>query len=453
MVVTPPRPGYVKDIFGNEFPAGRMSTEPTQSRKLLIVIPYYEGDRTDAEELASLMADLERVPSTAADVMLFRRFDAKEFSLDVRAKLETKFGRVLMRTCRQTDGKGYPFGPNSMFYDMVMQFGQLPEWRENYYAFINFEPDAVPSRPGWITEIARAFQRASDEGFACLGYIHNDPVRHLNGMAVYAIDIWRKVPAQRLSGGPPHICYDIYQAENLLPLACTTPLIHFEYKRPTISAEDLFNNPAAIFHGVKDGSARRWVRLRHVSGDGSVLNKTVFTYVDNQDVIGSAENVALSELWRKGWLSRGWNPVVLRPRDAHHSVLKERLPNLQLDTMPLLALHAMGGGLITEVDVMPAQFTPELLDGIEGLSILSTTNTHSMLWADRPALERLLSDWAVAWTNAEKAAKPFAIPFGNPDWRKAFAVQFSQAAIMEHGAGQPRRAVIEKYLRGELGGA
>ena len=67
---------------------------PLAHQKLLIVIQYYDGDKESAEDLASLIADLERIQNKEADILIFRRFDASEFSRSVRSKLEDKFDKV-----------------------------------------------------------------------------------------------------------------------------------------------------------------------------------------------------------------------------------------------------------------------------------------------------------------------------------------------------------------------
>lgn len=238
-------------------------------RKLLICLSYYEGDREAAEDLALLLAELERTRNREADVLLVRRNDAREFSAPVKAKLELKFDRVLTHICRRTDARGYPHGANQMFGDLAMLMAHSVPFATEYYAWLNLESDVVPTRPGWIGELAAQWPQVESAQKAALGYIHDDPTPHLNGMALYAPNLLKRVP--QLLGANPQICYDIWHAKRVLPLAESTPLIHFNYRQETITPADLFavrdgqSVAPCLFHGVKDRSARQAVRARFVT--------------------------------------------------------------------------------------------------------------------------------------------------------------------------------------------
>lgn len=364
-----------------------MRKAPVEKR-FLICIQYYDGDRQIAEEVASLICDLERTRNHEADILLVRRADAQEFTAGTRAKLEAKFDRVSTHVCRQLDGRGWPFGCNSLAYDLFDIMANTAPYRDKYYAFIPLEPDVVPTREGWISELITEWKQAHAEGFSAIGYIHDNPRRHVNGVAVWSADTARAVPGKQLRGGSAQIPWDVRHADLLLPLTKQTSLISFKFRRPTITSDELFATGAAIYHGVKDSSARIAVRDKFVAmkkvaplNAPNPLNApkrtNVYTYF--QQLTGtSIEDQAILDTWRQGWSTRGWNPVILSERDAikhqkfaEYGIKIEKLPvagdknRIANKFFRWLALDQVGGGLMVDYDALPGEFTPERisLDG------------------------------------------------------------------------------------------
>lgn len=447
------------------------SKQKAQVRRFLICLSYYEGDREAAEDLLLLIAELERTRNHDADILINRRNDARDISAPVKAKLELKFNKVVYHTCRRSDARGYPFAPNQMFSDLVMLMAHSVPFATDYTHWLNMETDAVPTRPGWIGELTAEWRRIEATGKAAMGYIHNDPVPHLNGMAVYSPSLLKRVP--QLIGSSPSVCYDIWHSKRILPHAEGTPLIKFDYRKATIAADELFGDPSvALYHGVKDRSARLAVRGRHVTftdrpknaisaipaeikesmnAQGQSLSRSmaaaerapiilhqsdhklevshlqdptdftvpsletpdaevligstlgtqklasgnrvpvenpvtirvaeapakrpnVYTYSHKHDGVAKAELAAILAAWTKGWTSRGWNPVVLTLRDAAKHVKFDEF-QAKVEKLPCvgdknrmahrfyrwLALDVVGGGLMTDWDVLPADFGPKII--------------------------------------------------------------------------------------------
>jgi hypothetical protein len=441
---------------GRIVPASKsFGAQKQKLKKFLVVIQHYNGDVEDAEALASLIADLERTRNREADVMLFRRADSREMSASVRAKLESKFDRVILQACRRSDAKGYPFGANQMWSDLVMLMAQVPPFATDYYAFINLEADVVPLRPGWISELITAWKSAHATGKAAIGHIHDNPVNHLNGLAVYSADLFRRVASNKLMGGSPTTCYDIYFANFLRPHALDSNLIAFSYRKPTITAEELYatqkNGEApALYHGVKDGSARAAVRARHITftqpvpvapplvsvpqstriSDSPVVSMAgspptkpapvapvappapgkrpnVYCYHQPATKANADEQHAIQAIWRKAWTSRGWNPVVLTLREAARNPRFEAFQD-RLEKLPYiggkkesfnrfnrwLALEMEKGGLMVDVDVLPGAFTPaDLIRNDVGL-VLSPRDSQGITAAvfDFPNLVQFIQE-------------------------------------------------------------
>ncbi len=243
------------------------------ARKLLIVLPFWDGDHEPMAELCRLIADIEPTLNRQADVMLYCRNDAQIMEEDVRLALASRFGKVQVHRCRRRGTFGYPYGPNEMFYDLI-EFFRQPKWRQEYFAFLNMEYDCVPLTTDWIARLIEEFRRVTaDEAHFAMGHIHggitgdgrNNGPMHLNGAAMYAMDIWDRAGAMTIIGGNPRIAYDFEHAPKFLPISVNTPLMHFKWRHTTTTPEELFGlekegQKPVFYHGVKDGSARAAVR-------------------------------------------------------------------------------------------------------------------------------------------------------------------------------------------------
>ena len=100
----------------------------------------------------------------------------------------------------------------------------------------------------------------------------------------------------------------------------------------------------------------------------------VFTYYDDF----KNRKDPLIDLWRESWSKHGWTPVVLTPEDVkphpNHAAFVEavaRLPTVNNRKYELacyvrhLAMSMVGGGLLTDYDVMCYGFTPQNLTSLE----------------------------------------------------------------------------------------
>lgn len=468
---------------GSYQPVSRPSlASQTHNQKFLVVLQYYEGDREAAEELGALIADLERVRNKDADILILRRHDANEFDRGIRTKLEDRFEKVFFETCRRRDATGYPFAPNQMWSDIVTLVGQVPQWRDKYYAFIPMESDCTPLHPGWIGELIEEFRNARAHNYAAVGHIHASPVEHLNGVAVYDTNIWRIVGGNKLNGSDPQVAYDIYHRNSILPLAFNTPRIMMEFQRPTITAEDLFRPwkegiEPSMFHGVKDGSARAAVRAKHIafSETRDISKRTVFTY-EHQRPNNSATSTKY-QLWYEAWKSRGWNPVKLSLRDAirspKYAAVKEVIDKLKVgSTQPdmverltrWVALDSIGGGFMVDSEVLPNNFSPEHLKATS--ATFETTDAFGILGAslDRKSLAEFLEKLRTFLVNSEiRLAAPeldilktcdgigtvdtkIAV-YGELNWRMAPLVCFSQSEMQRVGAQGNTLQQMERFLR------
>ena len=464
---------------GRIVPASKpTSGKPVSDRKLLLVFQYWEGDKSTVEDLACLVSDLERVKNTSTDILLFARHDATLISPSVVAKLQAKFGKVMQARCRRR-ASGYPYGANAMFYDLVGLLAQFDPYRSEYYAFLNLESDCVPTCQGWLGKLAAAYHAAFDAGKACIGHVQpENAMPHMNGVAVYAIDIWSRVGASKLDGGPPHVAYDMYQGKTLLPFALDTELIRLDYNKPTITAEELFASKAVLYHGVKDASARTAVRAKFVSFEGKkdLSGETVFTYFEPR-CNATVEQQSILTLWDQAWRSRGWNPVVLKRRDAighrrYREVMQTvaKLPFmgdrrvLEDRMVRWLALSLAGGGLLSEYDVIPEDFPPQAIvngTGFGGSSLVYAKGEYlNYLIENLASYEAKPEDVRNGQPHVDEAQvvsnllvdpRSEIAMFSTVNSLKSKAIHFSRFAIdTTQSRGLPKSAVMRKYLQGEL---
>ncbi len=488
-------PAMVRMSDGRYVPASRpFDARKVTQTKLLLILQYYEGDKQAAEELGSLIADLERVRNRNTDVMIFARHDATEYDRTIRTKLEAKFDKVVFQRCRRKDAKTYPFASNEMFYDLVTLVGQFAPWKDDYFAFLNLESDCTPLHPGWIAELVDQFQIAKARGYSAIGHLcintvgpAKGPPDHMNGVAVYSTDFWKTVGAGKLNGGNPQVAYDVFHAKDILPHAQDTPYITLSFNRPTISPADLFkrhkgNVESAIYHGVKDDSARAAVRARHIEFS-EVQEKTVFTYFHAPGHIGADEQKAILSAWKEAWLSRGWNPVVLTFREASQngklaafSEAVKKFPDVTTlnPWLRWLALETIGGGFLVDYDVVPARFTPAQLRKYNELAPFSTFSAigDETLSAAQFSREKI-AEWVSVLTRYEVQPgdtivtdrtifeRAFADPvnrdqhaitlaYGKPGWKEAAMIHFSDESMLKHGVkGERKSSAMERYLRGE----
>ena len=70
-------------------------------KKLLIVLSYYDGDAEAAASLLKLITDLQPERCKIADLLLFRRNDARQLNDGITQPLLAKFDFVHQRRCRR----------------------------------------------------------------------------------------------------------------------------------------------------------------------------------------------------------------------------------------------------------------------------------------------------------------------------------------------------------------
>lgn len=129
-----------------------MSNPKPPSSKILIQIPFWQGDRTQAFKLARLLADLQPGLCDLADILFTARFDARHGEETIKY-VSRKF-KVWKHTSKRRQ-TGWPLGCNGLLFGGLEFFyhkktaGQIP----NYRAILNIESDCVPLTRDWLSRI------------------------------------------------------------------------------------------------------------------------------------------------------------------------------------------------------------------------------------------------------------------------------------------------------------
>ena len=240
----------------------------SKDSSLMVCLAYWEGDWAMAREVARLLSDLLPSRQSNVEFLFQRRFDFESPDADIVRHCEEKFARVHVRRARRR-GIGFPMGCNELAFDMfdfmLCEHDSFP----HIDAALLIEADCVMTSRAWNHELIDEWRRAQAAGkFVCGAFIPGNSDGgpfHINATAIYRWDILRHVP--ELVGSPGTVGWDWYHGTRLHPVGHYTPLIHLDYRRKSITPEELFypvknKKVPVLYHGVKDDSAIRAVRER-----------------------------------------------------------------------------------------------------------------------------------------------------------------------------------------------
>lgn len=244
-----------------------MSGSPT---RLLVVVPYWEGDKQKMEQVIKLACDLLDSKSDRAELLFVARFDADFPSPSIQEEAAEKFSKVHLWRCHRR-GMGFPSGCNEMALGIL---DYILTQRDNDLAFTDIstflilESDCVITRRTWVEEICNAWDSLSGLGKLVAGALQSkekwgvDIGDHINAVALYDPDILCFLPC--LTRCPTNRGWDHHFGPVIMPYAVDSALFKLDYQRQTISEEELYRDASVlIYHGVKDESAINAVRKRN----------------------------------------------------------------------------------------------------------------------------------------------------------------------------------------------
>lgn len=225
--------------------------------KLLLALQVYPGDFDQATELCRLISDIE--PRRRRDIE-FALFVTREVTQDMiddlNHILSTKFTFTVIRSKRF--GKGWPAGPNDLWQEGMRQMLQTNGiYKKGWTHILTFEPDCIPMRPDWINCLVEECRRMDVQQKDVCGAVceSENPARiHINGNALFRVDIVSRHPILSGAGGP----WDFFHRGLLLSLGIDSNFIDQRYGDKETHSVEFFEEirkngqRLAFLHGLKD---------------------------------------------------------------------------------------------------------------------------------------------------------------------------------------------------------
>lgn len=228
--------------------------------RMLILLPFWDGDKAQMGKLARLLTDLEPTKTQLADILFISRFDAKHDPALVKY-VSKRFNVFTHRSMRQ--GTGWPMGCNGLWFGTIEWCYHMIAAKKApaYRALINMEADCIPLRRDWLAEIRRQWISVSkDRPVAMAGDIINVGGRdHINANAVISGDLrFLKWMATIAGGHEKRAGWDWYLAGDICRWGwARLPGIKSRWNTPTFTDADWIREVSegtTLFHGVKDES-------------------------------------------------------------------------------------------------------------------------------------------------------------------------------------------------------
>ena len=138
--------------------------------------------------------------------------------------------------------------------------------------------------------------------------------------------------------------------------------------------------------------------------------KKVYAYYESLALTNQAEEFSKANLWKESWTRAGWNPVMLNTSHAQISNVRNKLftklfqsfpslikeqneceDTLRLRLNRLCALHAAGGGWMSDYDVLNIGFSPQLAEAYEKNSFVISGKPAYLIWISNEIINAAMS--------------------------------------------------------------
>src|SRR6185295_4346169 len=170
-------------------------------------------------------------PYPGSDLMIEPTLTMDKSDVDAIADiLRPSFDKCLIVPPYDESPMSWPEGPNHMFRRAV-------KWvQESEYDYFYFwEPDCLPLRPGWLEPIKAEYERVCKKT-PFMGYIHPTRMRdragnisqvgrHMAGTGLYP-KFTLHIAHRAATIGASSVAWDVHAADQIVPLAHHTKLIH-----------------------------------------------------------------------------------------------------------------------------------------------------------------------------------------------------------------------------------
>lgn len=252
--------------------------------KLLVVIPFCRADQAIALNLLSWIEELGRLPENPCLIVADAKLSKEEIQPVVKAALKIFQSVEFVATPFFLPDERWPIGANWMFETAIRHIGSTSK-----RAFLWMEPDCVPVRETWLSEVEGDYDKAKRPfmGQIILPGEASLPEQVLSGCAVYPGVMPREILARLI--GNRQVAWDVSCASIIAPQTHHSPLFwtfHNHDSPPTFVVERAPDGPrnaipldkipkrAAIVHAGKDGTLigllreRRGQNVSHIESPG-----------------------------------------------------------------------------------------------------------------------------------------------------------------------------------------
>lgn len=228
---------------------------------ILIVIPFWQGDKAQAVELCKIVAGLQPVHvGNAAHVMLVSRQDCPMDQNMVKI-ISQKFNTLTFQS--RSPLRGWPAGSNGMFGSSMIHISN--SFKDKYECVYWMEPDAIPIIPNWFSNLVKEWRtrHPSVNIVGCRSDCNGDGTGdHITGCAVYHPNIARIFPQLTICS---NIAWDYLHRGRIVAMGKHTPLIENWYRarNAPYGILDRVNVGVNIIHGHKDLSVVNHVKMKY----------------------------------------------------------------------------------------------------------------------------------------------------------------------------------------------
>jgi hypothetical protein len=245
-----------------------MTKKHLPSNKILIMLPFWAGDRNEMIDLARLLADLQPGHSDDFDVLFVARFDCPQVDSATINHVSRKFN-VLTHTSKRRD-TGWPMGCNGTFFGSLeyvyhkATYGHIP----GYKALFNCASDSCPISIDCFAYLHREWEKANKKRVVTSAgaLVPDGGKEHINGDATLLsgnISFLRWL-AVEVGGMRASVGWDFGLARDFEHRGwANIPGIRSFWGTQTMPAGTIEHHAKrgiVWIHGVKDASVRDWAR-------------------------------------------------------------------------------------------------------------------------------------------------------------------------------------------------
>lgn len=225
---------------------------------ILIVIPYWEGDISQAVELCRIVSGLQaHHVKHAAHVMLAVRQDAR-IDANIVKIISSRFNTMTYKCTSPL--RGWPNGSNGMFGAAMTHISN--NLVNHYETVFWMEPDCIPIRPNWFHDLYLEWKRRHPTAniIGCRTDCNGDGSGdHITGCALYHPNIARILPDIMRCDG---IAWDYQHRAKIVAMGGNTKLIQNWYHARNAAPGIIDQNGVVAIHGYKDKSLTDLVKRR-----------------------------------------------------------------------------------------------------------------------------------------------------------------------------------------------